>query len=202
MLYKFARILFTIYCYVFNRIRIYGRENEPENGPLILFCNHQSAFDILPLNVAIKRPIIFMGKESLFKIPIIGFIVRKYGAFPVNRERPDLSAIKNSLKTLKSNKILGIFPEGTRVKNGLTKEGLPPEIKPGFVMISMKSKATMLPVRIEYKRQFFIFNSIKVFIGKPFSIENEFQNGLKADEMSQVGRTLMNNLYNLNEDNI
>ena len=81
MLYKFARFLFTIYCYVFNRIRIYGRENEPEEGSVILFCNHQSAFDILPLNIAIKRQINFMGKASLFKIPLIGYIVKKYGAF-------------------------------------------------------------------------------------------------------------------------
>ncbi len=202
MLYKFARFLFTIYCYVFNRIRIYGRENEPEEGSVILFCNHQSAFDILPLNIAIKRQINFMGKASLFKIPLIGYIVKKYGAFPVDREHVDISAIKNSLKTLKSEKILGIFPEGTRVKNGLTKEGIPPEIKPGFVMIAMKSKATMLPVRIEYKRQFFIFNSIKVFIGKPFKIEEKFHNSLKSEELSLVGKKLMDDLYMLNSDNI
>lgn len=202
MLYKFARILFTIYCYVFNRIRIYGRENEPESGPVILFCNHQSDFDIFALNVAIKRPINFMAKSSLFKIPVIRYVVKKYGAFPVDRENVDLSAIKNSLKTLKSNKILGIFPEGTRVKNGLTKEGIPPEIKPGFVMIAMKSKATMLPVRIEYKRLIFIFNSIKVYIGKPFKVDEVFQCSLKSDEMSLAGKTLMDNLYMLNPENV
>lgn len=202
MLYKIARIIFTFYCYVFNRIKIYGRENEPKEGPVILYCNHQSMFDILPLNVALKRPVNFMAKASLFKVPVVRFFVRKYGAFPVDREHPDISAIKNSLKTLKSKHILGIFPEGTRVKNGLTKEGISPEIKPGFVMIAMKSKATMLPVRIDYKRLFFIFNSIKVYIGKPFTIEDEFKDGVKSDEMSKAGELLMQKLYALDKDSL
>ncbi len=143
-----------------------------------------------------------MGKASLFKVPVVRFFAKKYGAFPVDREKADLSAIKNSLKTLKSKNILGIFPEGTRVKNGLTKDGRPPEIKAGFVMIAMKSKATMLPVRIDYKRMFFLFNSIKVYIGKPFTIDEEFKDGVKPEEMSKAGELLMNKVYSLNEDNI
>ena len=200
MLYKFARVIFTVYCYLFNRIHIYGRENEPANGPVILYCNHQSNFDIIPLNIAIKRQINFMAKSSLFKIPVVRWFVKKYGAFPVDRERADISAIKNSLKTLKSNRILGIFPEGTRVKNGLTKKGVPAEIKSGFVMIAMKSKATLLPVRIDYKRYFFIFNNISVYIGKPFTIESEFPDGIKTEEMALAGKKLMNKIYDIGEE--
>lgn len=199
-MYKFVRFIFTIYCYVFNRFRVYGRENEPKEGPVIVYCNHQSMFDVFPLNLAIKRPINFMAKASLFKVPIVNWFVKKYGAFPVDREKADLSAIKNSLKTLRSERILGIFPEGTRVRNGLTKDGTPAEIKPGFVMIAQKSKATMLPVRIYYKRLFFIFNDIRVYIGKPFSIEEEFNGSVASDVLSKAGEQLMQKIYDLGDD--
>lgn len=199
-MYKFVRLIFTIYCYVFNRFRVYGRENEPKEGPVIVYCNHQSMFDVFPLNLAIKRPINFMAKASLFNVPVVNWFVKKYGAFPVDREKADLSAIKNSLKTLKSERILGIFPEGTRVKNGLTKEGKAPEIKPGFVMIAQKSKATMLPVRIYYKRLFFIFNDIRVYIGKPFLIEEEFNGPVSSEDFSKAGTILMDKIYQLGNE--
>ena len=157
-------------------------------------------FDIFALNLAIKRHINFMAKASLFKVPIIKSVVKLYGAFPVDREKADLSAIKNALKTLKSERILGIFPEGTRVKNGLTKDGKAPEIKPGFVMIAQKSKATMLPVRIYYKRLFFLFNDIRVYIGKPFLIEDEFEGGVPSEDMAKAGDMLMQKVYNLGSE--
>ena len=199
-MYKFPRFVFTIYCHLFNRFRVYGRENEPIEGPVIVYANHQSMFDIFALNLAIKRHINFMAKASLFKVPIIKSVVKLYGAFPVDREKADLSAIKNALKTLKSERILGIFPEGTRVKNGLTKDGKAPEIKPGFVMIAQKSKATMLPVRIYYKRLFFLFNDIRVYIGKPFLIEDEFEGGVPSEDMAKAGDMLMQKVYNLGSE--
>ena len=199
-MYKFARFVFTIYCHLFNRFRVYGRENEPIEGPVIVYANHQSMFDIIALNLAIKRHINFMAKASLFKVPIIKSVVKLYGAFPVDREKADLSAIKNALKTLKSERILGIYPEVTRVKIVLTKDGKAPEIKPGFVMIAQKSKATMLPVRIYYKRLFFLFNDIRVYIGKPFLIEDEFEGGVPSEDMAKAGDMLMQKVYNLGSE--
>ena len=196
-MYKLARIVFTLYCYIFNRFKVFGRENVPEDGPLILFANHQSMFDVFPLNIAIKRQIFFMAKSSLFKVPIVGWAVRKYGAFPVDRDKPDFSAIKNSFKTLRNGHILGIFPEGTRVRNGLTKDGMKPTIKSGFLMIAQKSKAPLLPVKICYKRMFFLFNSIKVYIGKPFTLEEKFGKELSNEELEIVGEELVQNLQNL-----
>lgn len=199
-MYKLARFVFTFYCYVFNRFHVYGKENMPQEGPVVVYCNHQSMFDVFPLNLAIKRQIHFMAKASLFKIPIIRWVAKQYGAFPVDRDNTDISAIKNSLKILKSGRVLGIFPEGTRVRNGLTKKGTKPEIKSGFVMIAKKTDALLLPVRIDYKRLFFLFNKIDVYIGKPFHVEDELKNGAEDTDLSDAGKILMNKIYDIGKE--
>ena len=115
-MYTFAKIVLGFYIYIFNRIKIIGKENIAPDGALIVYGNHQSIMDIFCLNLAFgSRKIIFMAKNSLFKIPIIKSVVKAYGAFPVDRSRADLSAIKNALRVLKEGKTLGIFPEGTRI---------------------------------------------------------------------------------------
>ena len=67
-------------------------------------------------------------------------------------------------------------------------------------MIAQKSKATMLPVRIYYKRLFFLFNDIRVYIGKPFLIEDEFEGGVPSEDMAKAGDMLMQKIYNLGSE--
>ena len=153
MIYTLAKIIFGFYLNVFNKIKIIGKENIAPEGSLIVYGNHQSIMDIFCLNLAFgSRRIVFMAKNSLFKLPIIKSIVKAYGAFPVDRSRADLSAIKNALRVLKEGKTLGIFPEGTRIASENESDA-----KGGIAMIAEKTKATLQPVRIIYKRKLMIF---------------------------------------------
>ena len=192
-MYTFAKIVLGFYIYVFNRIKIIGKENIAPDGALIVYGNHQSIMDIFCLNLAFgNRKIIFMAKNSLFKIPIIKSVVKAYGAFPVDRSRADLSAIKNALRVLKEGKTLGIFPEGTRIASESDSDA-----KGGIAMIAEKTKATLQPVRIIYKRKKMIFNSMTVIIGKSFSYSDIEIPEDSEDLRKAAGKILMEKVYEL-----
>ncbi len=193
-MYILAKIVLGFYIHVFNRIKIIGKENIAPEGALIVYGNHQSIMDIFCLNLAFgSRKIIFMAKNSLFKIPIIKSVVKAYGAFPVDRSRADLSAIKNALRVLKDGKTLGIFPEGTRIASEEDSDA-----KGGIAMIAEKTKATLQPVRIIYKRKLMIFNSMTVIIGKSFSLSDIEVPADAEDPRKAAGKILMNKVYDLN----
>ncbi|PWM43218.1 MAG: 1-acyl-sn-glycerol-3-phosphate acyltransferase [Clostridiales bacterium] len=188
-MYKFAHYLFLIYFKLFNRFKVTGKENLIENGATIVCANHYSNFDVFLLTVAIKRQIHFMAKKSLFHVPIVKFFVKKFGAFPVDRKANDMGAIKTAMRFLKDGKQIGIFPEGTRVREGDTSDA-----KGGVVMLTYKCKATLLPVHLKYKRKIHFLNSYEVIIGKPINW-NEF--GAENGDYKEIGKNLMEHIYEL-----
>lgn len=193
MIYALAKIIFGFYFNVFNRFKVIGKENIYSSSPLIIYGNHQSMADIFCLNLAFgRRRIVFMAKESLFRVPVIKHVVKAYGAFPVNREKTDITAVKNALKVLRSGGTLGIFPEGTRVKDINESDA-----KGGIAMLAEKTGAELQPVRIIYKRRFMLFNSIKVVIGKSFSSDNVGISADGTDRYKAAGKALMERVYGL-----
>lgn len=192
MLYRFARALFRFYFNVFNRLKVKGKENIVKDGPLIVFANHYSDADAFILPAVFDRQIRFMAKKSLFETPIVKIFVKAYGAFPVDRDAVDVKAIKTSLKILKDGGVLGIFPEGTRVRD--KKESNP---KGGFAMIAYKTKTTLQPVRIKYKHKAMIFNTVEVIIDKPISPEDFVIDEPTAEGYEKASRSLMQRVYGL-----
>ncbi len=98
------------------KIEARGSENLPSDGAAILACNHVTNFDIFPMQLGINRPIFFMAKEELLRNPIIEYIFRKGGVFPVYRGQKDEWAKRHAEKVLEHGQVLGLFPEGTRSK--------------------------------------------------------------------------------------
>ena len=100
--------------------QVEGLEHLPQERAL-LCPNHASNLD--PIYVAVALPnnyrLHFMGKEELFRNPALNWLLRKLGAFPVNRGGNDIQAIKTSIQVLKENDNLLIFPEGTTIRNGI-----------------------------------------------------------------------------------
>lgn len=165
MLYTILRnILAVLYRIVF-QLEIIGEENIPKEGGVILCSNHRSNNDAIFLAICQKRPITFMAKDSLFKIPVLGFALRKIAAFPVKRGSNDIGAIRTAVEVLKSGKMLCIFPEGTRNK---TEEALI-EFKTGAVFVAYKAEANIVPCAISGKLR--PFSKIRVEYGKPFTVE-------------------------------
>ena len=166
-LYQFAKGIFRFQFKVMGW-DIQGLENMPDEGPVILAINHISLWDPLVAASSLPRKVSFMAKEELFSIPVLGKIFSKLGAFPVKRGRGDMNAIRQSLTILKEGGVLGLFPEGTRSKNGEIQKGLP-----GMVLLMEKSKASVIPIKMFGTRHLLTkgWGNIVVVVGKPMTAQ-------------------------------
>lgn len=186
MFYRFIRGLVSIFMHIFFRIKVYGLDKVPSEGPLIVCANHHSNWDPVFLSVVIRRQIRWMAKKELFKNSILGFLLNKLGVFPVDRESSDVSAIKNALRLLKNGEVLGLFPEGTRV------DGFNPDnVKPGIALLNVKSKAVTLPVYIH--GTFKIFSKLVVNIGNPVNY-SEYENN---KDYEFISKDILETIYKL-----
>jgi 1-acyl-sn-glycerol-3-phosphate acyltransferase len=123
------------------RGRIYGAENVPQRGSLIVVSNHASDFDSPIVSNCVRRPVAYMAKEELFNIPVFSTLIQWYGAYPVKRGSADRSAIRSALAMLEKGWACGIFLQGTR-----TPDGRITDPKLGAALIAQKTQAPLLPV--------------------------------------------------------
>lgn len=146
--YKGCRLLTDFYLDKFYNPKIVGKENLLDTGYLLV-GNHKSGLDILLVAYALRKynPR-FMAKKEFFENPILKWLFEKVGAFPIDRQSLDLTAVKKAIRLLKDNNIVVIFPEGTRN----TKEEMLP-FKKGVASISMISNSKVVPFGIsgDYK---------------------------------------------------
>jgi len=176
-----------------------GKEHIPQNSdaPLIVCCNHISMVDPVFLLLACKRPICFMAKDSLFKNRFFGWILKHwFGVFPVSRGKGDSTAINTAFSILENNGVLGIFPEGTRSKDGK----LAPA-KSGTALIAAKSRADILPCAVFTKSgQVKLFRKTTLVIGESLTVADLHLDGEKPD-LRFASRSLMSVIETLIEEN-
>ncbi len=159
-LFWIARFLIAIYIRAFCRLKRIGHTNVPREGGLIIASNHLAAADPFIMGSAVPRELAFMAKKELFEIPIEGWLIKRFNAFPVDRFGFDLAVIKKSLEILESGMALVMFPEGTRSKDGKIRDG-----KIGIGMLARKAKVPIIPVYIENsKKAWFNFITGKRFV--------------------------------------
>lgn len=190
MFYKLIRNIARVLLAPFYPVRIHGSENIPDTGKLILCSNHASNWDPIFISIGVTRKINWMGKKELFQNKVLSFLIRKLGVFPVDRDGSDINAIKNSLRILKKDEILGIFPEGTRVK-----EFKPENVKHGATLLSVRSKSPILPVYIDSNYK--IFNKVNIYIGKPIEYYKETDKNIKEKDYGEISRELLETIYSL-----
>ncbi len=126
------------------QVRIYGLENVPRKGGVILACNHQSFIDPILVGMGLPREIHFMARRTLFKNPVFGALIVALNAFPISRDSRDVKGVKESIARLQSGHALLIFPEGTR-----TRDGNVAPVKAGIGMIAKRAAVPIVPVLIE-----------------------------------------------------
>ncbi len=192
MFYKFFKILCRIWYGIFFRTKVIGAENIPKSGGFILAANHMSNWDPPFLGTFIDREVNFMGKEELFKNPIMAAICRGLHVFPVKRGAADKSAIKTALKILKNGDCFGIFPEGTRSKSGKIRKA-----ESGVSLIAAMSKVPIIPAAIVNTNKIFsekLFPRLVVVYGEPIFFEG---NSKDKDQLSDFAQKIMSEVAKL-----
>lgn len=150
-------------------MRVIGKENIPKDGAFIMCSNHTSMSDPIFMITVFDRQIHFMGKSELFKNPIVGGVLRAAGAFPVERGKGDVSAISLAEDILRSNEILGIYPEGRRYKTGA-----PRKAKSGVAHIAITTKADIVPVSVYRKGSYNWFKKTTIRIGNVIKYDDYY----------------------------
>lgn len=184
-------------CKLLYRFEVIGSENIPDDGRCIICPNHTSNADPVLLGVSKGRKVFFMAKSELFKSKIMSSIFRFFGAFPVQRDKSDKSAINHSVKILEEGKPLVIFLEGTRSRTG---ELLKP--KSGAAMLALQTNTPIIPVFIGPRGggRVKVFKKIKVKIGKPLdSRALGFQDG-SLKEVRNASRIVMDKIREMREE--
>lgn len=156
----FIKGVIFIYCKIVYRVKIIGLENVPKDEQFIFCANHRTYLDPPLIEVTAKRHIIFLAKEELGKNKFLAFLGQIFEVIYVKRDEKDISAIKSTLKTLKSNKSIALFPEGTR--NGLEKGE---DLKEGTAFFAIKSRVKVLPIGISGEVK--PFHQVTIRYGKP-----------------------------------
>ncbi|MCL2096429.1 MAG: 1-acyl-sn-glycerol-3-phosphate acyltransferase, partial [Oscillospiraceae bacterium] len=107
--------------------------------------NHSSNWDPILIGACMRRPLRYMAKAELFKIPGLSFLVKLFGAYPVHREAADVASVKTTISILENGEVVGMYPQGTRAK-GIHPENVTP--KSGVAMVAFKAKTGILPVTV------------------------------------------------------
>lgn len=128
---------------LFLRGRVFGMRNLPKTGGGLLVANHQSFLDPIFAGLGVPREAFYMARETLFRSPLFGPMIRYYNAFPVRRGKADIGAIKKSLRILKRGGLLNVFPEGTR-----TTDGTVAAMQPGVVLLARKARVPLIPTML------------------------------------------------------
>lgn len=173
-----------------------GMEKLPKSG--VLLCpNHASNWD--PILVALKLPINYrlhiMAKEELFQNPLLGWLLKKVGAFPVSRGNSDIAAVKQSIQAIREGDNLLIFPEGTTIHNGIGfADGLPAHAKAGAAMIGVRTGAVLVPVFVDGEKK--PFHRTRIIFGEPYEPHYTGRRGT-AEEMQKIADELLERAYAL-----
>lgn len=124
-------------------LRIIGEEKMRFAGPALIACNHVSFLDPPFVGQAFDEPIHYFARKSLFDHPVAGWILREWQSIPIDRDKPDATSLKATIRFLRQGEKVLIFPEGTRSPDGTLQPA-----EAGVGLFIAKSKAPVLPVRI------------------------------------------------------
>ena len=187
-----AKIIMSIVSAIF-RIELVGAHNMPKEGPCIACLNHISMFDPIAASIAMERPIRFIGKQELFKIPVVGWYLKSINVIPIKRGSGDIGAVKASLKALKDGEVLGTFPTGTREKKNPNAQ-----VKPGVVLIALKAGVPVIPIHIQANYR--IFSKVRITVGEAVDLAAYEGRKLSQDEMAEAANLVYTNIKSLGDN--
>ncbi len=193
MLYALTKPLAVAAMRLLFRLRSRGTEHVPATGPVLLVANHTSLLDPPLVGGVCPRPLTFLAKAELFRIPLFGRFIRRLNAQPLRREGGDAAALRTALRVLKAGGALLVFPEGTRTDE----EGRLGTPKPGAGMLAVLGGAPVIPVYIRGSgrawprgRRFPRATDVTVTFGSPLPVMAG-GHASRKDEYEAVSRQMM-----------
>ena len=141
--YFISWALFRCVYATYFRWRVYHPERVPQEGPVILAANHASILDPPLVGAGLKRPLNYLGRDTLFKVPVLGWLVRLWKVVPVDREGGGAAGLRAIFDRLLNGGAILLFPEGTRTPDGQLQP-----TRAGIGLVVIKSNAPVVPVRV------------------------------------------------------
>ena len=163
-----------------------GGENIPREGAFLLCANHRAYRDPIFLAAGCKRQLTFMAKESLFNKPVLGWLIKSFGAFPIKRGKGDAAAVMATLKILKKGGATLIFPEGRRIKDNSR-----PQVNSGIIRLAIQSGVPIVPAFV---------GKTSVVYGEPISYNEYSEKVQDTEAMQSLADSLMDTIYSLGDN--
>lgn len=142
--YRFLQAACRLVGIAYFQVRVRGREHVPPTGAVLVLSNHQSHLDPILIGVACDRRLNYLARQTLFGFAPFRWLINSLDAIPLDREGLGLAGLKETLRRLKRDEMVLIFPEGRRSDDG--EVGV---LKPGFCSLAKRCDAPLLPVSIE-----------------------------------------------------
>jgi|SRR5690625_277545 len=195
MIYYIAGYALKIFLSIFGFLKVYQKEKVPKDQGYVLACTHSGWIDILWLGISLlPTQVHYMAKKELFASKFLNWLMVHLNAFPVDRENPGPSSIKKPIRLIKDNKIIGIFPSGTR-----TTEDVP--LKRGAVTIASRGKAPIVPAAYVGPNNFkelLQWKRPKIIFGDPIYLRTDVPKkealDIMSDELNETLRELKNKI--------
>ena len=174
------------------RYRAFGQDNIIENGPAIMAANHQSYLDPPLVGVTCRNELYFLARKTLFDKKLLGWLISRVNALPVDLSRGDLTAVRTVINLLKEGHRTVIFPEGTRSLNGKIQAA-----RPGIGMIIAKTLAPVVPMRIFGSFEAWpkggkiIPHPVTVVVGKPIYFTREDFEGKSREAYQKASERVL-----------
>ena len=192
--YRLGRWITIILRYLLYRVSFEGRENVPLTGGYLVVSNHHSLLDPVFLAHGIKRQIFFMAKAEMFNNKLLALIWRWLGGFSVDRGAGDAQAIHQAVTLIEEGKLIGIFPEGTR-----SKDGHPLRPKSGAALVARLTHADILPCAILFEGRMRLWKKVRVRYGKPIPFEALGMDDDSHNSLRRASKEIMSRIIDLME---
>ncbi len=178
--WRFYRFLLRVLFYSWLRYRSRGCERLPQQGGALFLINHQSFLDPFLVGLPFSRPVSYLARDSLFRVPVIRWILRHTYVMPINREAASTASLREAIRRLEHGFYVGIFPEGTRTLTG----DIGP-LKPGFLALMRRTNVPVYPVGVAGAFQALPRGS---WFLRPVKVRVVFGEAFSPDELSQFGK--------------
>jgi len=176
--YDSLRVICRLVGVLVFRIRCEGREQVPETGGALVLSNHQSHLDPVLVGLGCNRRLNYLARDTLFGFAPFRWLINSLDAIPIDREGLGLGGLKETLRRLKHDELVLIFPEGTRTPDG---EVAP--LKPGFCALAKRARVPLVPVAIDGAFDAWPRTSS---LPRPAMIQIQFGEPLRPEQVSQL----------------